>query len=213
MANRQYINAPSVEDVRKQGQHQMILSAINKKQTFAELINQANAMVTSVLHDPLKRAFNVMPSSLKFGVLKAGQAYELLITMKNEDSVAHRIVLKPFSDKRITAQLAEMGPVAPGMIRKVLVTINSMEEGNIKDNLQIVTKSDIYKIPIEATILSAENYERELLEQAALKGKSITNSRVREKLTASIQRSRISNRQQEKKPKKVKRSPDEEGDE
>jgi len=31
MANRQYINAPSVEDVRKQGQHQMILSAINKK--------------------------------------------------------------------------------------------------------------------------------------------------------------------------------------
>ena len=39
MAPRQYINAPSVQDVRKQGQHQMILSAINKKQTFAELIN------------------------------------------------------------------------------------------------------------------------------------------------------------------------------
>jgi FAD synthase len=31
MANRQYINAPSVEEVRKQGQHQMILQAINKK--------------------------------------------------------------------------------------------------------------------------------------------------------------------------------------
>lgn len=31
MANRQYINAPSVEDVRKQGQHQMILQAITKK--------------------------------------------------------------------------------------------------------------------------------------------------------------------------------------
>ena len=39
MAPRFYINAPSVENVRKQGQHQMILSAINKKQTFAELIN------------------------------------------------------------------------------------------------------------------------------------------------------------------------------
>jgi hypothetical protein len=39
MAPRFYMNAPSVEDVRKQGQHQMILSAINKKQTFAELIN------------------------------------------------------------------------------------------------------------------------------------------------------------------------------
>ena len=51
MAPRFYVNAPSVEDVRKQGQHQMILSAINKKQTFAELINQANSMVTGVLHD------------------------------------------------------------------------------------------------------------------------------------------------------------------
>ena len=39
MASRYYMNAPSVENVRKQGQHQMILSAINKKQTFAELIN------------------------------------------------------------------------------------------------------------------------------------------------------------------------------
>lgn len=38
-APRFYMNAPTVEDVRKQGQHQMILSAIDKKQTFGELIN------------------------------------------------------------------------------------------------------------------------------------------------------------------------------
>ena len=63
MAPRYYINAPSVNDVRKQGQHQMILSAINKKQTFAELINQANSMVTGVLHDNLKRSLNIMPAS------------------------------------------------------------------------------------------------------------------------------------------------------
>lgn len=162
MAPRQYMNAPSVEDVRKQGQHQMILSAINKKQTFAELINQANAMVTSVLHDPLKRAFNVMPANLKFGILKVDQSYELLITLKNEDSIAQRVMLKPLSDNRITASLVEMGPIAPGMIRKVAVTIYSSKVGLIKDTLQIVTKSDIFKIPIEATIVSAENYDREV---------------------------------------------------
>jgi hypothetical protein len=50
----------------------MILSAIIKKQISRELINQANAMVTSVLHDPLKRGFNVMSSTLKFGFLKTG---------------------------------------------------------------------------------------------------------------------------------------------
>ncbi len=162
MAPRQYINAPSVQDVRKQGQHQMILSAINKKQTFAELINQANAMVTSVLHDPLKRSFNVMPSGLKFGILKSNQSYEMVITMKNEDAVAHRIILKPLSDNRITASLIDMGPVAPGMIKKVSVMIYSPNEGTIKDTLQIVTKADIFKIPIEATIMSEDNYEREV---------------------------------------------------
>lgn len=72
MANRQYMNAPSVQDVRKQGQHQMIMSAINKKQTFSELINQANSMVTSVLHDNMKRSVNIMPSIVRFGTVALG---------------------------------------------------------------------------------------------------------------------------------------------
>ena len=88
MANRQYINAPSVEDVRKQGQHQMILQAINKKQTFSELINQANSMVTSVLHDNLKRSINILPSCCKFGPVVEGSENELIVSIKNEDSLS-----------------------------------------------------------------------------------------------------------------------------
>ena len=34
MAVRSYINAPGVQDVRRQGQHQLIMTAITKKQTF-----------------------------------------------------------------------------------------------------------------------------------------------------------------------------------
>jgi len=95
MANRQYSNAPSVEEVRKQGQHQMILQAINKKQTFSELINQANSMVTSVLHDSLKRSVNIMPSTAKFGVICQGEDAEIIVTVKNEDSLSQRIQIKP----------------------------------------------------------------------------------------------------------------------
>jgi hypothetical protein len=51
MAMRPYMVAPDVQTVRKQGQHELILNAINKKQTFNELIGEANAMVTSVLND------------------------------------------------------------------------------------------------------------------------------------------------------------------
>lgn len=101
MANRQYMNAPTVEDVRKQGQHQMILQAINKKQTFSELINQANSMVTSVLHDNLKRSVNILPSKCIFGKLCVGQDAELTISILNEDSLSQRVQIKPVGDKRV----------------------------------------------------------------------------------------------------------------
>jgi hypothetical protein len=121
MAPRFYMNAPSVEDVRKQGQHQMILSAINKKQTFAELINQANSMVTGVLHDSLKRSLNIMPSFIEFGSLRAGSINEVTITVKNEDQVAHRITVKPVKDKRIFIRQEEYGIIAPGMVKKICI--------------------------------------------------------------------------------------------
>ncbi len=78
------------------------------------------------------------------------------------------------------------------MTRKISVTIQASEEGWIKEQLQILTKTDIFKIPIEAQILSPENYQRELQEQRALNGKNLTNSRVRAKLTDQIQKGRMS---------------------
>ena len=55
-----------------------------------------------------------------------------------------------------------------------------------------MTKTDIFKIPIEARVLNAENYQKEINEQRALNGKNLTNSRVRAKLNNSIQRGRMS---------------------
>ena len=117
----------------------------------------------------------------------------MIITLKNEDQIAQRVTVKPIGDKRIQVQQLETGPIATGMTRKISVTIMAHEEGKIKETLQIVTKTDIFKIPIEADVLSAENYQRELQEQRALNGKSLTNSRVRTKLNDQILRGRISN--------------------
>ena len=66
----------------------MILQAINKKQTFSELINQANSMVTSVLHDNLKRSINILPSVCKFGPVVEGSENELIVSIKNEDGLS-----------------------------------------------------------------------------------------------------------------------------
>lgn len=189
MANRQYMNAPTVEDVRKQGQHQMILQAINKKQTFSELINQANSMVTSVLHDGLKRSVNVLPSQVKFGALCQGQDAEIILTVKNEDSLSQRIQIKPIADKRVVVKQETYGPIAPGMTKRLVVTIRATEGdslGKIKEEIQVMTKSDVFKVPVEALVLSLEAFERQ--EEAALAetGKPITNSRVKNRLRSSI---------------------------
>ena len=133
------MNAPSVEDVRKQGQHQMILGAIEKKQTFSELINQANSMVTGVLHDTLKRSINVMPSAVIFGSIRTGTINEIMMTLKNEDSIAHRITIKPMNDKRVVVKQLEYGIIAPGMLKQVSVSIRVPEdESNLPSKVEDV---------------------------------------------------------------------------
>lgn len=188
-APRFYMNAPSVEDVRKQGQHQMILGAIEKKQTFGELINQANSMVTSVLHDNLKRSLQVMPGQVVFGTLRPGSMNEISISVKNEDMIAQRISIKPMADKRIVVRQEEYGIIAPGMIKVLIVSIRVPEDEpncTIKDTITINSKTDVFKIPLTATIVSEDEFEEMNTKQMAETGKSIQNSRVREKLMRKI---------------------------
>jgi hypothetical protein len=140
----------------------MILQAIQKKQTFSELINQANSMVTSVLHDSMKRCVNILPSSCKFGVVQQGQDVEMILTVKNEDSLSQRIQIKPVSDQRISIKQEVFGPIAPGMTKRLIITIIASGEnsdGKIKDEIQIMTKSDIFKVPVECTIISRKEAE------------------------------------------------------
>lgn len=195
MSNRQYTNAPSVEQVRKQGQHQMILQAINKKQTFSELINQANSMVTSVLHDSMKRSVNILPSVCKFGALPHGVEAEMTLTVKNEDSMSQRIQIKPTQDRRIVVKQETYGPIAPGMTKKVLVQLqlaNSTDTSRVKEEIVIMTKSDHYKVPVEALLLSEAEYDQREQQSFEQTGKGLASSRVRNKLTDSIKKSRVS---------------------
>jgi hypothetical protein len=61
MSTRGYLHAPPVQTIRKQGQHQMIARALNKKQTFEELMAETNSMINYALHDPKRRNFIVLP--------------------------------------------------------------------------------------------------------------------------------------------------------
>ena len=80
----------------------------------------------------------------------------MIVTLKSEDSISERITIKPTIDKRVSVQQVEFGPIAPGMLKKVSVVVRSgseEEEAKVKEDVQIVTKHDIYKVHIEAEIL------------------------------------------------------------
>ena len=155
----------------------MILSAINKKQTFAELINQANSMVTGVLHDTLKRSLNIMPHVITFGALRPGSVNEVILTIKNEDSIGHRITVKPIKDNRIVVQQQEYGIIAPGMIKKISVIIRVSEDEQtpaaVKETLKILSKHDVFNIPISAHVLSTEAFDQQNRTNLEQTGKSI----------------------------------------
>jgi hypothetical protein len=115
----------------------------------------------------------------------------------NEDSIGHRITIKPVSDKRIAIQQHEHGVIAPGMIRKISVLVRLAEdeqEDSIKDVLQIVTKHETFKIPITATIHLFENFEEVNKKHMEDMGKSVQNSRVRERLLRKIDEGREASR-------------------
>ena len=74
------------------------------------------------------------------------------------------------------------------MTRKVLVSVVSGEPGKIKEEVHIVTKSDVFKLKIEAEVMDHSSFDeknQEALQRSNGK-KNATNSRVRTQLHASI---------------------------
>ena len=73
------------------------------------------------------------------------------------------------------------------MLKKIIVSIrtNPDDDSKIKEDLQILTKHDVFKIPIEATILPEDKF-KEVDEENQKLGKRTLNSRVRNRLNTSI---------------------------
>jgi len=75
------------------------------------------------------------------------------------------------------------------MTKTIIVTIRTSpdDEGSpkIKESVVVMTKTDHFKLPVEAIVLSEEEFlDRE--KEFATTGKSMGNSRVRNKLADSI---------------------------
>ena len=103
VANRLYFNAPSINMVRKSGQHNFLLEALDKKKTYEEMMERLNLMITSELCDPLNKMLKVEPTSLDFGNLKVGNKYEMSLKIRNDDNITNRVQIRKSSDNKLLA--------------------------------------------------------------------------------------------------------------
>jgi len=84
------------------------------------------------------------------------------------------------------------------MIKKITISIRLPDDAEfpvtIKDTLQIMSKHDVFKLPITAKILGEDEWDEENNNMMATAGKSVQNSRVRERLNRALAQSRASDR-------------------
>ena len=85
MANRIYFKAPQVSQIRRQGQFHNLLQTIDKQHTLDDVLEKQNLMITANITDKLKRDLLIVPVNARFGKIKAGGVYEIVISVKNED--------------------------------------------------------------------------------------------------------------------------------
>jgi len=148
-------------------------------------------MVTSVLNDPMKRSVNILPSEASFGSIREGAKFEVLITCKNEDMLPQRVIIRQSKDPRIRIVQENGGPIASGMIKNIRVVIDTSKPSEnkvVSDSFEIVTKTDVYRIPITATIHTEEQFDEINAESMKIHNKSAMKSSVRQLFSRKKQR-------------------------
>ena len=162
VSNRVYFNAPSVEEIRKSGQHDLLIEAIENRRTPEEMMERLNLMITGELCDPLNKQLKIDPVSLDFGLLCQGKTYQMYLKLRNDDNMTNRVMVRNGNKKNyVTIENFVGGKVVPGETKKVKVVLRADEEivGKYNEILEITTKSFIYKIPIKAYIVKPDEYD------------------------------------------------------
>lgn len=90
--------------------------------------------------------------------MRLGGKYQTKVVIKNEDILQQRVTIKQPKLDTIKAVMNSVGPIAMGLSRELVVTFSPNIVGYIRDELQIVSKNQIYTIPILADVLNQESY-------------------------------------------------------
>nr|XP_004026481.4 sperm-associated antigen 17 [Gorilla gorilla gorilla]XP_055232730.1 sperm-associated antigen 17 [Gorilla gorilla gorilla] len=112
--------------------------------------------------------FHLLPSSVKFGVLKEGHTYATVVKLKNVGVDFCRFKVKqppPSTGLKVTYK---PGPVAAGLQTELKIELFATAVGedgakgsaHISHNIEIMTEHEVLFLPVEATVLTSSNYDK-----------------------------------------------------
>lgn len=125
----------------------------------------ASAAINNAMSAPF--GFHLLPPVVKFGVLKEGHTYATTVKLKNVGVDFSRFKVKqppPSTGLKVTYK---PGPVAAGLQTELKVELFAMAVGeggvkglaHISHNIEIMTEHDVLFLPVEATVLTSNNYD------------------------------------------------------
>ncbi|CAG9328564.1 unnamed protein product [Blepharisma stoltei] len=179
-SGRPQIKAPTVQEMRREGTHTILYKALMKKQSYREMIDTQNMMITAFTADPLKRNLQVIPASVRFGVVKDGEVYEMQIVIKNEDNQLLRFTIRQPPKKNVKI-VYKPTPIAPGMTTRLIVELNANHPEKVEVEFEVATKAEIYKIPIFANVVNESEFDAINDESLKLHGRGALKPNVRVK--------------------------------
>lgn len=87
LANRMYIPAFGVEQIRKDADHIKLMTMKDRGFDDKTLTEKRTLMSISALKDKLQKDLIVFPANINFGNLEADSRYETHLLIKNEDAL------------------------------------------------------------------------------------------------------------------------------
>ena len=154
MSDRMYMNAPSTDEIRNEGMHQVLMRSMDKGNSHKALLDRKKLMPMSVKTDERDKDFLIYPHQIDFGTVKPGSCYKGELRLVNVNSFLQRVKLVDPIEPKFKVILSRTGSIAMGHERRVMVYFDAehLETGEFETEFYILSKYRKYTIPIKAKI-------------------------------------------------------------
>lgn len=111
--------------------------------------------------DKIPRLLSIKPNIFAYGIIRLGCTYRFSFSIQNIGYSISRYRINPPKNPCFWC-ISNDNKVSPGMSNIIDLELLAVEEGEINENLEIVTECEVYNIPITGLVLNANEYDKYL---------------------------------------------------